>query len=388
MALCGAGQRCALTALKGMPVSPAFFDLVGACLGLFRTELVISPVTKSIVSDKTSRKAPIVQWPLTNDTFGTLSAPVHQPPHEANMIGNLEVAVTFPVNRNVMVSEPVLWDRAAREARLDSALAVSTSTSKPVAELLRLMGCQPSSITAIDEESTVAVRHVRAGVSLLAEGTRATHLYVVRAGTFKAIKTAEDGYEQVMTFAGTGEVLGFEALCESRQPLGAIALEDASVFALPVSELDGLRQKSPALDRALQVALSRQLMRAGAVTEMMAAVSSEVRLARFIGWWAARMAEHGQSPRRLRLRMSRRDIASLLGIAHETVSRSFSAFVERGLLRVDNREIEILDAAGLKECTRNTRGLSEEAGNRAVKPASCRAAPWRSAQRAGQLGEH
>jgi CRP/FNR family transcriptional regulator, anaerobic regulatory protein len=188
----------------------------------------------------------------------------------------------------------------------------------------------------------------------------------VRSGTFKAIKTAEDGYEQVLTFAGTGEVLGFEALCESHQPLGAVALEDATVMVLPACELDALRQQSPALDRALQAALSRQLMRAGAVTEMMAAVSSEVRLARFIAWWAARMAEHGQSSRRLRLRMSRRDIASFLGIAHETVSRSFTAFVERGLLLVDNREIEILDAAGLKDCTRNTRGLSDEGGCRSA----------------------
>jgi CRP/FNR family transcriptional regulator, anaerobic regulatory protein len=54
--------------------------------------------------------------------------------------------------------------------------------------------------------------------------------------------------------------------------------------------------------------------------------------------------------------MSRRGIASLLGIAHETVSRSFSAFVECGLLRVENREIEVLNAAGLKARTRNTRG--------------------------------
>jgi CRP/FNR family transcriptional regulator, anaerobic regulatory protein len=263
--------------------------------------------------------------------------------------------------------------------------ASSVGPVKPLSELLRLMACPPVALSALDEKISVAVRQVRAGSALMSEGMRATHLYVVRLGTFKAIKTAEDGYEQVMTFAGTGEVLGFEALCESHQPLGAIALEDASVFALPVSELEGLCQQSPALDRALRVALSRQLMRAGAVAEMMAAVSSEVRLARFIGWWAARMAEHGQSSRRLRLRMSRRDIASLLGIAHETVSRSFSAFVERGLLRVDNREIEILDAAGLKECTRNTRGLSDAGCGRGAGLAARHAAAACATHRSGPV---
>ncbi len=247
------------------------------------------------------------------------------------------------------------------------------ATTKPLADLLRLMGGPACAGGGPDHDNShadsanpfnITVWQVRAGAALLTEGGRATHLYVVRAGTFKAIKTAEDGYEQVLAFAGAGEVLGFEAMCADRQPVGAIALEDSSVFALAVRDLNCWRQQSPALDHALQVALSRQLMRAGAMTELMAAVSSEVRLARFIGWWAARMAEHGQSARRLRLRMSRRDIASLLGIAHETVSRSFSAFVECGLLRVDNREIEILDPVGLKACTRNTRGMGDEAPKR------------------------
>lgn len=237
---------------------------------------------------------------------------------------------------------------------------VSASALRPLSELLKLMaGPDTSPQTDIAPPLQVAVRQVRAGTALFMEGTRATHLYVVRLGTFKTIKTAEDGYEQVLAFAGTGEVMGFEALCENRQPVAAMALEDSSVYAIPLNDLSSLRQQSPALDRALQMALSRQLMRVSEMTELMAAVSSEVRLARFIAWWAARMSAHGQSSRRLLLRMSRRDIASLLGIAHETVSRSFSAFVERGLLRVDNREIEVLDPAGLKARARNTRGVAD-----------------------------
>jgi CRP/FNR family transcriptional regulator, anaerobic regulatory protein len=306
------------------------------------------------------------------------------------MTANIETPANLTGPQNPLAGQPILWSRqalglspdlsAGLTAGLSAGLsptwdAVPLAACKPLSDLLRLMGCPPQAMTALDDSITVAVRSVRAGAALLSEGTRATHVYVVRSGTFKTIKTAEDGYEQVLNFAGTGEVLGFEALCKSHQPLGAVALEDASAMVLPVCELDALRQQSPSLDRALQAALSRQLMRAGAITEMMAAVSSEVRLARFIAWWAARMAEQGQSSRRLRLRMSRRDIASLLGIAHETVSRSFTAFVDRGLLRVDNREIEILDAAGLKDCARNTRGQSEGASCRSTKQASSAKAP-------------
>jgi CRP/FNR family transcriptional regulator len=67
------------------------------------------------------------------------------------------------------------------------------------------------------------------------------------------------------------------------------------------------------------------------------------------------MAECGQSPRRFHLRMSRRDIASYLGVAHETVSRSFGALARWGWVSVDNREVEILDLPGLKQFALNTR---------------------------------
>jgi len=85
-----------------------------------------------------------------------------------------------------------------------------------------------------------------------------------------------------------------------------------------------------------------------------------VRLARFLLQLSRRMAECGQSPRRFHLRMSRRDIASYLGVAHETVSRSFGALSRWGWLRVDNREVEILDLPGLKQFAQNTRRAVDE----------------------------
>ena len=246
--------------------------------------------------------------------------------------------------------------------------------SRPLVDLLRLMGSDPDGSEA-DHAFTVPLWQVRSGATLLLEGARATHVYVVRTGTFKLIKTAEDGYEQVLAFAGQGDVLGFEALCEDRQRTGAVALEDCIVYTIAARDVLLWRRQYPSLDHALQMALSRQLARSGEMTELMAAVSSEVRLARFIMWWSARMAAQGQSPRRLRLRMSRRDIASLLGVAHETVSRSFSTFVDCGLLSVANREVEIIDMDRLKVCTRNTRGLADETPYRSAvggRPAGLR----------------
>jgi hypothetical protein len=47
------------------------------------------------------------------------------------------------------------------------------------------------------------------------------------------------------------------------------------------------------------------------------------------------------------------------------VSRAFSALAEWGLVNVDNREIEIVDATGLRACTRSTRRSADEPVRRA-----------------------
>lgn len=240
----------------------------------------------------------------------------------------------------------------------------SAAEPGPLQELIRLMGGDPSEVTADAEDFPLRYWRVRQNATLLHEGATAQHLFVVRSGSLKCLKTLEDGYEQVMTFAQTGELLGFEALHCGRQPVAAVALEDTTAYALPIRELPELRRRYPVLDKALQMALSRQLVRAADTAEMMAAVASDVRLARFLLWTSARMGEMGQSTRRILLRMGRRDIASLLGVAHETVSRSFTTLAEAGYLKVENREVELFDLDRLRQRARSTRWLEEESATR------------------------
>jgi len=243
-------------------------------------------------------------------------------------------------------------------------LAHSIDLAQPLqvdlASLIDLLGGAGGLPVGDAETLRFSVHRVAAGAMLVHEGAHAEVLHVVQSGSFKSVKTAEDGYEHVLGFAWRGDVLGFDALHSSRYAFAAVALEDSRVVAVPLAGLDALRHRVGALDTALQMLMSRQLAHAGEIAEVMAAVSADVRLARFLVQLSARMAQRGQSPRRLRLRMNRRDIANHLGLAHETISRSFRMLSEGGWLRVDNREVEILDFAGLKRSARSTRGMVDE----------------------------
>jgi CRP/FNR family transcriptional regulator len=247
----------------------------------------------------------------------------------------------------------------SERARLPHAAWPLNDGRQGALELLRMMGLEADDCARAGAVP-VAVRRVCGGEMLFHEGAAAEALHFVRAGTFKIFRTAEDGYEQVLGFAGRSEVMGFDAVCSGVHPSSAVALEDSSVFAVQMCDLSGLGQRMPKLDMLVLHAASSALASRGELADLMAAVAAEVRVARFLLQLSQRMERCAQSPRRFHLRMSRRDIASYLGLAHETVSRSFSALARWGLVRVNNRELEVLDMAGLHTLALNTRRQVDE----------------------------
>jgi CRP/FNR family transcriptional regulator len=72
------------------------------------------------------------------------------------------------------------------------------------------------------------------------------------------------------------------------------------------------------------------------------------RLAAFLLNLIGRLQVRGYSQSEMVLRMTREEIGSYLGLKLETVSRTFSKFVEDGILEVQQRAIKIVKYDTLK----------------------------------------
>lgn len=237
-----------------------------------------------------------------------------------------------------------MQDTLHHSHRDDSAPCCGAQCS--ASDLVRWLG--GTSEPGDDADSAVfPVLRIRAGQVLIHQGAAFNCLYFVRAGAFKCSRTGLDGHEQVQSFAFQGDSIGLDGLCGGSYATAAIALEDAMVIAAPYVDIAAAAQNAPALQHLLHDCASREVQRSGAAFELIAAVGAEPRIVRFLLQLAARQASLGYSGRHLRLSMSRRDIASHLGLAHESVSRSLSALKRAGHLRVSRRELEIIDLAGL-----------------------------------------
>jgi CRP/FNR family transcriptional regulator len=222
-------------------------------------------------------------------------------------------------------------------------------------DLLRCTGLSHLAGAETDEIA-VAMRDAPADSALYHEGQAFDHLYCVASGSFKAVQCDAEGYEQVLGFGIRGDLLGLDSLGSGRHPSGVVALEDSTVMVLPAREFVAGAHRVAALEVLLHRAIGAELYGRGQTQYLMSAPSSEVRVARFLLTFARRLHALDRSDRQMRLCMSRRDIASHLGIAHETVSRALSALDHGGSVRVSNRWIEIVDADALEELQRITRG--------------------------------
>lgn len=206
------------------------------------------------------------------------------------------------------------------------------------------------------------LRRVLAERALVHEGQPFEMLHMVSGGSFKYLQTDIEGYEQVLGFAIHGDMIGLDGLGQPTHTVGAVALEDSTVVVIPFRELLALGHEVPALEALLHHAAGAEVLRRGETQYLMAAPSSEVRVARFLLQLAQRQAALGHSASRLRLCMTRRDIASYLGVAHETVSRAFTKLAQDGCITVSQRDIELIDLPALRELQRMTRGRAPHEG--------------------------
>jgi len=219
-------------------------------------------------------------------------------------------------------------------------------------DLLGLLG-SPGNAPAGERTIGALIRRLPARATLFQEQTPAEAIHVVRTGTFKCSRTDADGDEHVLGFARRGDVLGYGAISLGHHTSTAVALEQSSVAVVPLAELFTWLQQLPALETALYRTLSLQHARAEEFSDVRAAPRPEARLAGFLLHWSHRMAISGQSMRQIKLVMSRRDIARLLSVTNEAVSRAFASLAANGSVAVTGRTVDILDVAALQYAARS-----------------------------------
>jgi CRP/FNR family transcriptional regulator, anaerobic regulatory protein len=215
-------------------------------------------------------------------------------------------------------------------------------------ELCMPLGLTPDELDRVDEV-VAARRKVKRGTTLFRTGEKFTSLFAIRTGFFKTSVVSEDGKDQVTGFQMAGEIIGLDGIVNDHHTCDAVALEDAEVCVMPFDRVEELSREVVSLQRHVHKIMSREIVREHGVMLLLGSMRAEERLAAFLLNLVQRLNARGFSKTELVLRMTREEIGSYLGLKLETVSRTFSKFVDDGIVEVKQRHIRIVNADMLKD---------------------------------------
>lgn len=182
---------------------------------------------------------------------------------------------------------------------------------------------------------------------LFREGEPNTHLYLLREGQLKLTTITPEGREQIVGLGLPGHLLGFHSMHDAAHSYTAETLTAVRVCKIRRTDMvDVLRQNPSVMLRVIDI-LNEELNRAQRLIRLLGQKTSTEKVAAFI-LSLARPGLRNGSPTELPLPLSRQEIAQLLGLRVETVSRHMSEFKREGILDAPRGHVRILNAERLQ----------------------------------------
>jgi len=190
-------------------------------------------------------------------------------------------------------------------------------------------------------------RTLRRGETLLAAGEDNVLSATLIKGVLKVASFDSDGTERILSLIHPAGFAG--ELFAPASHHNVVALTDSELCVFPRREYERALERFPALGRALLRRSSNDLLESRALLAAVTGRTAAQRLAAFLLALARAASPHHRQPAsRFDLVLTRGEIAALLGVTIETVSRQLTKLEKDRVIRRERaRGIRVEDAARL-----------------------------------------
>jgi CRP-like cAMP-binding protein len=190
-------------------------------------------------------------------------------------------------------------------------------------------------------DSSKACSYYKKDQPLFLEGSLPRGVYCINEGKVKVYSRGEDGKEQIIHVATTGEIVGFRAMFSGEAyNVAANTLEESNICFIGKGDFLDLVDTNANLRNGILRELSKELADRAAFIKNMAQKSVRERLASSLLILDDIYADEF-------INLSREDLANFVGTATETLIRLLKDFKDEGFVKTHVRKIEVLDKEGL-----------------------------------------
>lgn len=189
------------------------------------------------------------------------------------------------------------------------------------------------------------------GQFIFREGDPAEFFHIVKEGTVKCVKTSSDGKEVTLKVLMPGDLFCCEAAVFDGSPHPGCAqpMGEVSVLRLRKKAYFEMLKRNP--EAAVEVIkyLGNRLHEAQEKTKVLALEGADQRLAGLLVGLVERSSIREGSAHRLTVRLTRQDLANMVGITTETAIRIMGRFKKARLVSGTAKHLTILDLPRLKQ---------------------------------------
>ena len=211
--------------------------------------------------------------------------------------------------------------------------------------------CQLSRDELQDVSDHKVTNTYKKGQTLFVQGNHPFGLYCISSGNIKVTKVGADGKESIVRIATAGDVLGHRSLfTDQYYTATATALEDTKVCFLDKKFIMKVIQEKPSVSMNIIEKLSSDMGAAENKLSSLHQKNVRERLAELLLLLKESHGIVGEDGRtRIDLKLTREEMATMIGTANETLIRFISEFKEAGLIEQEGKTIFISNEEELME---------------------------------------
>ncbi len=193
---------------------------------------------------------------------------------------------------------------------------------------------------------TSTIRYKK-GQYIFHEGDLVYGIYIIQTGKVKVISTGYNGKTQIIRLARPGYLLGFRGLGAAHYMISAIALEDATLCFIETETFTQILQNDAILSYQLMLFFANELRLAESRMKNLAQMTVREKSAEALLLIKQVFGSRSQREIVLDNSLSRKDIAELVGMSPEQITRSLSEFKKEGFIQVSGKAITLLNPDAL-----------------------------------------
>jgi CRP-like cAMP-binding protein len=184
--------------------------------------------------------------------------------------------------------------------------------------------------------------------TIFSEGEPPDWFYIVSAGKVKITKISHEGKEIILEVISPTDIFGGVAVLKNfPYPANAVAMEDTEVIKISRKNLMRLVDRFPNLMYCIALQLGDRMKSSYDSLKNIALERVEARIAALLLKLAGKVGVETRDGLLIDMRLTKQDVADMVGTTVETSIRTFSKFKKEGLVVDADGKIVIKDREGL-----------------------------------------